>query len=61
MLQTHRRFNPRLRTDPSPDEVLIRTTDFVATIRKKHPKIPIISIQSIARERENSGPLSRRI
>lgn len=39
--------------NPSPEEVLTRTADFVTTIRKKHPKIPIIAIQSIAREKGN--------
>ncbi|MFC6099994.1 SGNH/GDSL hydrolase family protein [Olivibacter domesticus] len=39
--------------NPSPEEVLARTTNFVTTIRKKHPKIPIIAIQSIAREKGN--------
>ncbi|MEH6309183.1 SGNH/GDSL hydrolase family protein [Olivibacter sp. CPCC 100613] len=39
--------------NPSPEEVLARTASFVTTIRKKHPKIPIIAIQSIAREKGN--------
>lgn len=39
--------------NPSPEEVLARTANFVTTIRKKHPKIPIIAIQSVAREMGN--------
>jgi len=39
--------------NPSPEEVLARTASFVTTIRKKHPKTPIIAVQSIAREKGN--------
>lgn len=39
--------------NPSPEEVLARTANFVTTIRKKHPKMPIIAIQSVAREMGN--------
>lgn len=39
--------------NPSPEEILERTANLVKTIRKAHPKIPIITIQSVAREKGN--------
>lgn len=39
--------------NPSPDEVLARTANLVKTIRKYHPHVPIIAIQSVAREKGN--------
>lgn len=39
--------------NPSPEEVLARTANLVNTIRKFHPKVPIIAIQSVAREKGN--------
>lgn len=39
--------------NPTPEEVLVRTATLVNTIRKYHPKIPIIAIQSVAREKGN--------
>jgi lysophospholipase L1-like esterase len=39
--------------NPSPEEVLARTHYLVTTIRKFHPGIPIIGIQSVAREKGN--------
>lgn len=39
--------------NPSPEEVLTRTHYLIATIRKFHPGIPIIGIQSVAREKGN--------
>lgn len=39
--------------NPSPEEVLARTANLVNTIRKFHPKAPIIAIQSVAREKGN--------
>lgn len=39
--------------NPSPEEVLSRTANFVRTIRKFHPNTPIIAMQSVAREKGN--------
>ncbi|WP_342645389.1 SGNH/GDSL hydrolase family protein [Mucilaginibacter sp. CSA2-8R] len=39
--------------NPSPEEVLKRTHYLITTIRKFHPGIPIIGIQSVAREKGN--------
>ncbi len=39
--------------NPSPEEVLARTANLIRTIRKFHPKAPIIAIQSVAREKGN--------
>jgi lysophospholipase L1-like esterase len=39
--------------NPSPEEVLARTHYLITTIRKFHPSIPIIGIQSVARGKGN--------
>jgi hypothetical protein len=39
--------------NPSPEEVLTRICYLITTIRKFHPGIPIIGIQSVAREKGN--------
>jgi len=39
--------------NPSPEEVLARTPYLITTIRKFHPGIPIIAIQSVAWEKGN--------
>jgi len=39
--------------NPSPEEILERTRNLVLTIRKKHPRVPIIAIHSVAREKGN--------
>ncbi len=39
--------------NPSPEEVLARTNYLVSTIRRSHPRVPIICIGSVARERGN--------
>ncbi|PWG78303.1 SGNH/GDSL hydrolase family protein [Pararcticibacter amylolyticus] len=39
--------------NPSAEEVLARTANLVNTIRKFHPKVPIIAIESVAREKGN--------
>lgn len=39
--------------NPSPEEIEERTINFVNTIRKNHPNVPIIFIQSIIRETGN--------
>lgn len=39
--------------NPSPQEILERTANLVKTIRNSHPRIPIIAIQSVAREKGN--------
>lgn len=39
--------------NPSLEEVLERTANLVKTIRKFHPQVPIIAIESVAREKGN--------
>lgn len=39
--------------NPSPEEVLSRTADFVRIIRNFHPNTPIIAMQSVAQEKGN--------
>lgn len=39
--------------NPSPDEIRERTVPFVKQLRKSHPKVPIIIIQSVVREKGN--------
>lgn len=39
--------------NPSPKEIEERTVNFISTIRKEHPNVPIIIIQSIIRESGN--------
>ncbi len=39
--------------NPTPGELLGRTANLVSTIRRVHPKAPIIAIQSVAREKGN--------
>ncbi|GAB3279624.1 SGNH/GDSL hydrolase family protein [Larkinella harenae] len=39
--------------NPSPEEILARTSHLVHTIRKFHPAVPIIIIQTVAREKGN--------
>ncbi|WP_295767170.1 SGNH/GDSL hydrolase family protein [uncultured Mucilaginibacter sp.] len=39
--------------NPSPEELLARTNYLISTIRRLHPKIPIVCIQSVAREKAN--------
>jgi lysophospholipase L1-like esterase len=39
--------------NPTPEEILARTSNLVATIRKFHPTVPIIFLQTVAREKGN--------
>ncbi|MBE8719600.1 SGNH/GDSL hydrolase family protein [Sphingobacterium pedocola] len=48
--------------NPSAEEVLERTANMVNTIRRYHPNVPIIAIQSVAREKGNFDQhIARRI
>ncbi|NDV78185.1 SGNH/GDSL hydrolase family protein [Dysgonomonas sp. 511] len=47
--------------NPSPEQITERTTYLVETIRKNHPQVPIVMIQSIVRETGNFDVKAREV